>query len=129
MYSLFVLVLKSSVIEFKMLKCIYKPNASSSWELEQFLLFKDSSGQSAIRENYSRNMSGIQIASFISKLFKEGHAHERWKEIKKVKVLGKSVHLLPLPKANISLHQARKASSIKATSVIYQHSWLTRRSR
>lgn len=72
---------KSSVIEFKMLKCIYKPNASSSWELEQFLLLKDSSGWSAIRENYSCKMSGIQIASFISKLLEEGHAHERWKEI------------------------------------------------
>jgi len=26
-----------SAVEFKMLKCIYKPNASSSWELEQLL--------------------------------------------------------------------------------------------
>lgn len=87
MYYLFFLVQKRvcNVVEFKMLKCIYKPNASSSWELEQFLLLKDSSGWSAIRENYSCEMSGIQIASFISKLLEEGHAHERWKEIKKSK--------------------------------------------
>lgn len=98
MYYLFFLVQKvCSMVEFKMLKCIYKSNASSSCKLEQFLLLKDSSGWSVIRENYSCKMSGIQIASFISKLLEEGHAHEKWKEIRKVKVLGKSVHLLPLP--------------------------------
>lgn len=52
-------------------------------------------------------MSGIQIASFISKLLEEGHAHERWKEIKKSNIFRKvsPPPAPPLSKYFLAQHQ------------------------